>query len=511
VSAAPPELARLEQRVAEIADLHAIFGLLFWDQNTMMPPRGAPARGDQLATLTRVVHARTTDPELGRLLDALEPWAAGEDPDGRAARTVRWVRRDFEKAVRVPEELAADLSRAKALGQQAWEEARAAGDFGRFRDALAEHVELRHRYVACFDGFAHPYDALLDDFEPGLTTAELRPLLARLRDALVPLVAAAGDPDQPRNDGVFAGPWDSDVQRAAVTSIAEAAGFTRDAWRLDPSTHPFATSLYTSDVRLTTKYDPDDFGMALYSVLHEFGHGLYEAQLDPALYRTALGEPVSLGVHESQSRMWENNVGRSRPFCRWLHGRLLELLPGGMGGVGAEDLFRAVNSVQPSLIRIEADETTYNLHIILRFELELGLIEGSLAVDDLPAAWDDGMQRLLGLEVPGPAEGVLQDVHWSAGLIGYFPTYTIGNLMSAQLWTRLREDLPELDEQLERGEFGALREWLGEHVHRHGRTFEPRELLRRVTGSELQVEPLVAYLRGRLVEAGLLPRAVSAT
>ncbi|MEA2283154.1 MAG: carboxypeptidase Taq [Solirubrobacteraceae bacterium] len=509
MSGVPVELSRLRERMAEIADLGAVFGLMFWDQNTMMPPRGAPARGDQLATLTRVMHARTTHPEIGRLLDALEPWAAGQDPDGIDARTIRWVRHDFEKSVRVPAELAADLSRAKALGQQAWEEARAADDFGRFRDALARHIELRHRYVACFDGFAHPYDALLDDFEPGLTTAELRPLLARLRDALVPLVAATGDPDQRRNDGVFAGPWEVDVQRAAVTRIAEAVGFDPDAWRLDPSLHPFASSLSTSDIRLTTKYDINDFGMTLYSVLHEFGHGLYEAQLDPALYRTTLGEPVSLGVHESQSRLWENNVGRSRPFCRWLHGQLSELLPGGLGAADADALFRAVNSVQPSLIRIEADETTYNLHIILRFELELALMEGSLAVDDAPAAWNAGTERLLGLEVPTAAEGILQDVHWSAGLIGYFPTYTIGNLMSAQLWARLRADLPGLDEGLERGDFGPLREWLREHVHRHGRIFEPRELLRRVTGEELQVEPLVDYLRGRLEDAGLLaPGAV---
>jgi carboxypeptidase Taq len=505
VTAAPRELAALGERMAALADLHAISGLLFWDQNTMMPPGAAAARADQHGTLARVLHARLTDPELGRLLDALEPWAAGQDPDGRDARLVRWVRRDFEKAVRVPADLAAEMSRAKALGQQAWEAARAADDFGRFRDALATHIELRHRYVACYDTHAHPYDVLLDDFEPGLTTAELRPLLAQLRDALIPLVAAAGDPEQPRNLGVFAGPYDVDVQRVAVTRIAEVIGFDPDCWRLDPSLHPFAQSLAPTDVRLTTKYDLNDFGVTLYSVLHELGHGLYEAQIDPALHRTALGEPVSLGVHESQSRLWENVVGRSRPFCRWLLGQLDDLLPGGFGHVDAAGLYRAVNSVQPSLVRIEADETTYNLHIVLRFELELALIEGTLAVDDLPGAWDEGMERLLGIAVPGAADGVLQDVHWSAGLIGYFPTYTIGNLMSAQLCATVREDLAEVDDQLERGDFAPLREWLREHIHRHGRTFEPRELLRRVTGDELRVEPLVGYLRVKLQDAGLLP------
>jgi carboxypeptidase Taq len=504
VTDAPPQLRTLRERVAEIADLHGIFGLLFWDQNTMMPPGGAEPRGDQLAALTRVVHERTTDPELGRLLDALEPWAAGLDPDSREARVIRWTRRDFEKAVRVPADLAADMSRAKALGQQAWEEARAAADFSRFRDALARHIELRHRYVACFDAVAHPYDALLDDFEPGLTTAELRPLFDELRDAIVPLVAAAGRADQERNDGVFAGPYPVEVQRAAVTAIAESIGFDPQSWRLDPSIHPFAQSLAPTDVRVTTMYDEHDFGVTLYSVLHEFGHGLYESQIDPALVRTALGEAVSLGVHESQSRMWENLVGRSRPFTAWLHGRLDELLPGGFRHIDPTGLYRAVNTVQPSLIRIEADESTYNLHVVLRFELELALIEGTLEVDDAPAAWDEGMQRLLGIEVPGPVEGILQDIHWSSGLIGYFPTYTIGNLMAAQLWQRLRADLPLLDEQLERGDFAPLRDWLGEHVHRPGRTYEPRELLRRVTGEELQVQPLIGYLRAKLEDAGVL-------
>jgi carboxypeptidase Taq len=507
-AAAPRELGLLMERLAEIADLHAIAGLLFWDQNTMMPPGGAGPRADQLAALTTVVHERSTDPELGRLLDTLEPWAATLDPDSREARSLRWARRDFEKSVRVPRELAAELSRAKALGQQAWQEARAAADFAPFRDALEHHIELRHRYVACFDAVAHPYDALLDDFEPGLTTAELQPLFAQLRDGVVPLVAAAGRTDQQRNDGVFTGPYAVDVQRSAVTRIAEALGFDPDCWRLDPSIHPFAQSLAPTDVRVTTMYDEHDFGVTLYSVMHEFGHGLYESQLDPELVRTPIGEAVSLGVHESQSRMWENLVGRSRPFCTWLHGRLQELLPGGFTRVDAAGLYRAVNTVQPSLIRIEADETTYNLHIVLRFELELALLEGRLAVDDVPAAWDEGMHRLLGIEVPGPVEGVLQDIHWSTGLIGYFPTYSLGNLMAAQIWDRLRGELTDLDGQLERGEFAPLREWLREHVHRHGRTFGPRELLERITGEPLRVEPLLGYLRAKLEDAGVLSAPV---
>ena len=503
MTAAPPELPALRERMAELSDLYGIGGLLSWDQQTMMPPGGAAGRADQLATLARVIHAREADSGLGELLRVLESWADGEDPDSDDVRLVAWVRRDFEKAVRVPLDLAAELERAKALGHQAWLEARAANDFSRFRDALARHIELRHRYVECFEGHEHPYDVLLDDFEPGLTTAELRPLLARLRDALVPLVAAAGDARQRSNDGAFLGSFPVAAQRIAALDVLEGVGFDPDSWRLDTALHPFAAGITHTDVRLTTRYDEHDFAPALYSVLHEFGHGLYEAGVAPELYRTTLDDPVSLGVHESQSRLWENQVGRSRPFCAWLLPRLRESLPG-LGETDADTLYRAVNTVQPSLVRTDADETTYNLHIVLRFELELGLVDGSLAVDDLPAAWDAGMERLLGIQVPGPEQGVLQDVHWSAGLMGYFPTYTVGNLMAAQLWERLAADLGDVDGQIERGEFAPLREWLREHVHRHGRKFPPRELLRRVTGDDLRVEPFVDYLGGKLADAGVI-------
>jgi carboxypeptidase Taq len=501
------QLAALRRHMAELSDLHSIGGLLFWDQQTVMPPAGGTHRAEAAATLARVIHARETDPALATLVDALEPWAAEQDPDSDDARLVWWVRRDFEKAIRVPADLAAEMTRAKALGQHAWIEARNANAFGPFRDALAHHVELRHRYVACFTGFEHPYDALLDDFEPGLTTAELRPVFAELRDALVPLVAAAGDPSQKSNDSAFHGEFDAETQRIAVLDVLEAIGYDPDAWRLDPALHPFASGIAPDDVRLTTRYDEHDFAVALYSALHEFGHGLYEAQVGRELLRTTLDDPVSLGVHESQSRMWENVIGRSRPFCAWLLPRVSASLPGTLDGLDVNALYRAVNTVQPSLIRTEADETTYNLHIILRFELELALMEGTLGVDDLPSAWDAGTERLLGITVPTPVEGVLQDVHWSAGLIGYFPTYTIGNLIAAQVWERLREDLPDVDGHLERGEFAPLRAWLREHVHRHGRKYPPRELVRRITGSDLTVDPFLRYLREKLVDAGVLATA----
>src|SRR5919107_5935461 len=292
----PPELTRLRGLLAEITDLQALGALMFWDQNTMMPPGGAAARADMADTLERTLHARETDPGLGRLLDALEPWAAGEDPDSDAARLIHWSRRDFEKNVRVPADLAAEITRAKAVGLQAWTEALAASDYSRFRDALARHVELRHAYVGCFEGHEHPYDALLDDFEPGLTTSELKPLFAELRDALVPIVAAAGDPGHDHNGGAFLGRFGADAQRIAVLDVLEGIGFDPDSMRLDPTVHPFAAAIAPDDIRLTTKYDERDFGVALYCGLHEFGHGLYQARVDRSLFRTTLDDPVSLGV-----------------------------------------------------------------------------------------------------------------------------------------------------------------------------------------------------------------------
>jgi len=500
MSGVPAELIALRERAAILNDLDRIGALLFWDQNTMMPPRGAIARGEHAATLQTVHHERLTDPELARLLDVLEPWAAGEDPDADDVRLISELRRDVEKAVRVPTSLAADMSRAAALGQAAWEAARAAADYGRFRDAMARHLELRRRYVECFTGYEHPYDVLLEDFEPEMTTAKLRPLFAALREALVPLVeATAGPLVLP-----FGGEVDVESQRRAVMMVLEGIGFDPDGWRLDVAPHPFAQALSRGDVRVTTRYDLHDFGGAYFGALHEFGHGLYEAQIPERLGRSPLGSPVSLGVHESQSRLWENLVGRSRPFCTWVAPRLSAILPG-FEEIDAEALYRRVNTVHRNLVRVEADETTYNLHIVLRFELELALVEGRLGVDELPHAWNEGMHELLGVDVPDDAQGVLQDVHWGAGMVGYFPTYTLGNLMAAQLWEALADEIPDIEGAIEQGDFAPLRAWLGERVHAQGRRLPPPELLHRVTGQELAVEPFLRYLRGKLAGVGVLP------
>ncbi len=486
-------LTELRERLAEIADLNAAGSLLGWDQQTMMPERAAPQRAEQLGTLGRILHERFTDAAIGRLLDAARP-----APDSVDAALVRVTRRDWEKARRVPSDLAAELARAGALGHAAWVEARERSDFRAFLPSLRRNVELKLRYVECFEGFDDPYDVLLDDYEEGMTSAEVDALFTELRAGLVPLIAAIAE----RADAVDSAPLHGDFplerQRELVGRVLRRLGWRADGWRLDEAAHPFATSFGPGDVRLTTRYDPAYVGMALYGAIHEFGHGLYEAQVDPALARTPLGEGVSLGVHESQSRLWENVVGRGRPFAGWLHGQLREVFPERFAAVSEEDWFRAVNTVRPSLIRVEADEATYGLHVILRFELERAMISGAVALDELPEAWNARMKQYLGVEVPNDAEGVLQDVHWSGGDIGYFATYALGNLISAQLWERARADLPDLDAQLAIGDGTALRAWLGEHVHRFGRTHPPRELVHRATGSAIRVEPFLDYLNAKL-------------
>jgi carboxypeptidase Taq len=494
-------LRELRERLAELSDLSVAGGLLGWDQQTMMPARAAPLRAEQLGTLGRIVHERFTDDAVGRLLSELEreeERLRAADPDSDDAALIRVTRRDWEKARRVPGELAAELARAGALGHQAWLGARERSDFAAFLPFLARNVELKLRYVECFERFDDPYDVLLDDYEEGMTSAELDALFAELRAALVPLIAEVAARAEAVDDAVLHGSFEVGRQRALVRGVVERLGWSADGWRLDEAAHPFASSFGTTDVRLTTRYDESYVGTALFGAIHEFGHGLYESQIDPSLARTPLGEGVSLGVHESQSRLWENLVGRGRPFAGWLCGRLAEAFPQAFGGVEPDALYRAVNRVRPSLIRVEADEATYGLHIILRFKLERELIAGALALRDLPEAWNARMREYLGVEVPDDARGVLQDVHWAGGDIGYFSTYALGNLIAAQLWGRLQADLPELDDALAAGEAGALRDWLRQHVHRFGRKLPPKELVARACGGPIQVAPFVDYLRAKL-------------
>src|SRR4051812_6467347 len=356
LTGSPPELAALKEHLGELTDLYGAAALLSWDQNTYMPPGGAEARADQTATLERLAHERLVDPALARLLDALEPWAAGQDPDSDDVRLVRWARRDLEKATRVPEALAVDMARESFRGFSAWIEARESGDFRRFRDAMGRQIDLRRQYAACFPDAAHPYDVLLDDFEPGMTTAEVRALFDALVPAVRTLVRSAADDSAQAYGGLFAGAFPVERQRSGLREILGALGYEEEHWRLDASPHPFAQSPGYGDVRLTTRYRADDLAYSLYSRLHDFGHGLYDRNLGVSLRRTPLHDCASLGVHESQSRLWENVIGRSRPFCEWLLPRLRELF-GGFAGVETGTLYHGLNTVVRSLIRTESDET----------------------------------------------------------------------------------------------------------------------------------------------------------
>jgi carboxypeptidase Taq len=487
---------RLRERLAEVNDLTKAATLLLWDQRVMMPPGGAEARADSLGTVSRLAQERFIDDEVGRLLEELRGLEESSDYDSFEASLVRTTRRQYEKATCVPPELVGEMRRASALGLAAWGPAKERSDFEQLRPHLETQLELRHRYVGCFPPADETYDVLLDDYEPLMKTAEVRQVFDELKEELVPLIeeiGAAGDIE----DSFLHGDFAPGTQRDLGLEIVCAFGYSEDEWRLDETAHPFMTSPGAGDIRLTSNFRPDDLS-SLFATMHEFGHGVYEWGVDRSLARTPLGTGVSLAVHESQSRTWENLVGRSRAFWRWFYPLLQNGFAAQLGSVDEEAFYRAVNRVQPSLIRIDADEVTYNLHIILRFELEQDLIDDRLEVSNLPEAWNTRMEEYLGVDVPDVARGVLQDMHWAGGALGYFPTYALGNVISVQIWERALEDLGDLDERFERGEFGDLREWLREHLYALGARFTPQETIERVTGSRIDARPYLRYLREKL-------------
>jgi carboxypeptidase Taq len=486
------------RRLGEIHDLEKAAGLLSWDEETKMPPTGAEARAEQRATLNRFAHDLQVDPTLGELLEELAPLEEELGHDSFEASLVRVARRDFDKAIRVPSALRAELTRAGSFGYRAWLQAREQEDYGVMLPHLERNLELRRQYVACFEPQGDPYDVLLDDYEPGMTTAEVETIFVQLKAALVPLIRAVGEAE-PVDDSCLHGRFPRDAQRRLSLEILERWGMDRASWRLDRTVHPFATSMSPSDIRLTTNFHEDSLHGIL-SCLHEFGHGIYERQVDPRFVRTPLAHGVSAAFHESQSRMWENLVGRSLSTWKFFYPAMQRELPDPFDAVPLEEFHRALNKVQPSLRRVDADEVTYCLHIILRFELERDLLSGAVSLQDLPEAFDAKMRDYLGLQPPDLSRGVLQDVHWSDMSFGYFPTYALGNVVSVQLWERASADLGDLDEQFERGEFAPLREWLREHVHRHGRAFAPQELLQRVAGSGMDAAPYLGYLERKLGE-----------
>src|ERR1700722_8877178 len=483
-----PALEQLRNRLAELVDLGAVEMLLGWDQLVMMPAEAAPGRAEQLGTLARLTHERATAAEIGEWLDALE----AEPADDRSAPLdepdrdiVRIARRDWERARRVPEDLAAELSRASVAGQESWQRARADDDFAAFAPALQRNVELARDRARCLaEERQSLYEALLGDYDFGLRVADLQRVFDALAAQLPPLVQDARVRSPRRTLAV-----PEDAQRIAVAGVLRRLGVDRASWRVDVSAHPFTAWMGPRDTRLTTRYSDGEVE-SLLSSLHEYGHALYERQVDPALARTNLGHGTSMSIHESQSKLWENHVARNAAFASVL---AEELAAGGFS-VPADKLHATLVGVEPGPIRVSADPLTYPLHIVLRFELERALIDGQLAVEDLPGAWREGMRRLLDVEVPSDALGCLQDVHWGAGSFGYFPSYALGCLIAAQLWETLEGELGSRAEDLRAGEVGAIQRWLGERVHCHGRRLDTLPLVEHVTGRALEIEPFLRYV-----------------
>jgi carboxypeptidase Taq len=490
------QIHQLKLKMAEIDDLRRAQAVLGWDQQTYMPTGGAQDRGNQLATLARLEHERWTSARLGKLLDQLEKEVAQLDSDSDEACLVRVARRNFEKKTRIPASWVSRNAQAVTISQEVWTAARKSSDFKTFRPYLEKVYDLQRRYASFFEPYEHIYDPLLDIYEPGMKTSEVQQIFAALRDEQVALVKAIAT--KPAVDAAFlAKEFSEQAQWDFGVEVITRFGYDFQRGRLDRAAHPFSTSFGLGDVRITTRFNPTQMNTALFGTMHESGHAMYDQGFPASLDRTPLADGASMAVHESQSRMWENLVGRSLPFWKHFYPRLQQYFPDQLRGVSLETFYKAINRVRPSYIRVEADEATYNLHIMLRLELEIALLEGSLEVKDLPEAWNSRMESYLGITPPSASQGVMQDIHWSGGMVGYFPTYALGNLVSVQLWEKIQESIPDLDKHIEQGDFSALLGWLRENVHRHGAKFEPQELVRRVTGSRIDPRPYLRYLKAK--------------
>jgi carboxypeptidase Taq len=493
------KLETLKTKLKEVKNLAAAAAVLNWDQEVNMPPGGAEARADQLATLEKLAHEKFTTDEIGVLLSDLAQ--AGFPYDSDEAALVRAARRDYDLARKLPPALVEEMARTFALGQPIWAKARAAQQFSQFQEILTKIVDLNIQKAEAYGYQDCLYDALLDQFEPGMKTAEVNQVFAALKAGLVPLVQAIAAKTGAADDAVLRQDFDETAQWNFSMELLKAIGFDLQRGRQDKSTHPFTTSFSVNDVRVTNRFYKDAFPSSIFSALHEGGHGLYEQNIAQSLNGTLLADGASLGVHESQSRMWENVVGRSREFWQFYYPRLQQCFPAQLQNVSMDAFYRAINKVTPSFIRVEADEVTYNLHIFLRFELEQDLLERRLPIKNLPAAWNAKMEAYLGLTPPHDALGVLQDIHWSGGMMGYFPTYTLGNILSLQFYSQALQAMPDLPQQFSRGEFGALLAWLRNNLHRHGRKFTANELIERVTGAKtVDVEPYLTYIKRKFGE-----------
>jgi carboxypeptidase Taq len=507
--------AELVRRARELALLNSCSALLGWDEQTYMPPGGVTHRGEQMAHLAGLHHERATDRRIGELLQILTESDLAEDANGDGGRpeaaNIREIRRSYERWIRLPRALVEELARTISLAQQEWIAARKDADFAHFRPWLAKIVQLKRDESACLfqsDVNASIYDPLLDEYEPGARSADLKTLFKALREELVPLVQAIGERSQgpakasisPPDVSILTRYYPRDRQQVFGEMVAAAVGFDFNRGRLDVTAHPFCSGIGPGDTRITTRYDEHEFGDAFFGVLHEVGHGLYEQGLPAEHFGTPLGEAASLGMHESQSRLWENFVGRSRAFWTYWFPLAQRVFHSALSDVSLDRFVLAVNHIAPSLIRVQADELTYNLHIIVRFELEESLLTGDLPVGELPPAWNEKYREALGIAPGNDVEGCLQDIHWSAGLIGYFPTYALGNIYAAQLFARASAELDEWNLAVSRGDCSALLQWLRAQIHCHGQRYRPATLVTRACGAPPDHRALIAALRRKYGE-----------
>ena len=492
-------LERFKERVNRISRLGQIAALAGWDQQTYMPTGAAEARGEQMAVISEVIHELSVSDEMGALLGAAESDTAGLDEDTDEVRMLRVARRGFDLARKLPASLVADMSRHQSVAMGAWQEARSTNDFSKFAPALQITID-QVRESAGYLGYTnHIYDALIDQYETGSSQAEIAAMYSDLTPHLVKLAAAIRAAAQV-DDAAIHGDFPIATQKETTLKIVQALGYDLTRGRQDEAAHPFCTSFSRNDVRITTRYNAMFMQQALYASLHEAGHAMYEQGIPERFAGTPLSGAASLGIHESQSRLWENQVGRSRAFANYVFPILQTAYPETLSSSSPEAYYKAINRVESSLIRVEADEVTYNLHVALRFELECALLTGDLSIADLPEAWNARMKEYLGIEPPTNSVGVLQDVHWSIGLIGYFPTYTVGNLVSAQLWKTIREAIPDIDSNVESGNFAPLLGWLNKNVHSYGSKYLPGELVVKATGEPLKPAYYVEYLNAKYGE-----------
>ena len=494
-----PKMQELVELAEEIEDLSHIGAVLSWDQMINMPPGGAEERGNQLAALGRIIHEKFTTDEVGQLISELAEEVGDLNAETDEARMVKVSKRAYDKQTKIPLPLLMEFIKTTTMANETWVKAREEADFSIFQPDLEKIVDLRQQHANLFKPYDHIYDPLLDDFEPGMKTAEVKEIFEKLRPQQVELIHAIAEKEPPDNS-FLKQHYKEDCQEIIGRNVITRFGFDWDRGRLDETTHPFTTAFGLGDVRITTRYLKDDAGSALFSTMHEAGHAMYEQGLDKKYNRHPLSGAASLAIHESQSRLWENLVGRSKEFWSFFYPSMQMLFPEYLSNVSMEDFYRGINKVEPSLIRVEADEATYNMHIMLRLEIEIGLMEGTIKVKDLPEIWNTRMQEYLGITPPDDAQGVLQDIHWSGGMIGYFPTYALGNLASVQLWDTMLEQHPNVLDEIAQGKFDTILGWMREHVHRYGSKFEPQEIMLKATGSKITPEPYMKYLKTKYGE-----------